>query len=73
MTPGHLDDRPPVRPRVAGAVAFTLLSLPAGLVSFVALVTLTAAGAPTVLVWVGVPVLAVALLVTRGGARLERA
>lgn len=63
----------PRRPSVARALAYLLLSFPAGIAAFVVLLTLTVAGIATAIVWVGLPILAAAVLVTRGGANLERA
>ncbi|WP_019819067.1 sensor domain-containing protein [Saccharomonospora saliphila] len=63
---------PTPRPPIAGSLLMLLLSLPAGITSFVVLVTLTSVGAATAVVWVGVPVGALAILLARGGARLER-
>ncbi|GAA1229408.1 sensor domain-containing protein [Prauserella halophila] len=59
-------------PRLRGALPFLLLSLPMGIVGFVFVVTTVSAGAPTALVWVGIPVLMLLLTGTRRLADLER-
>ncbi|WP_245901145.1 sensor domain-containing protein [Prauserella shujinwangii] len=61
------------RPPIGGSLAYLLLNLPFGIAGFVLLVTLGAVGVSTAIVWVGVPVGALAVLCARGGARLERA
>ncbi|MFC5288885.1 sensor domain-containing protein [Actinokineospora guangxiensis] len=61
------------RPPVAGALVYLVMNLGVGIAGFVALVTLFAVGAGTALVWVGLPVLALAVLLCRGGAQVERA
>ncbi|MBK1789252.1 sensor domain-containing protein [Prauserella cavernicola] len=61
------------RPSIGGSVAYLLLNLPVGIVGFVFLVTMLAVGVSTAIIWVGVPLLAVTILATRGAARLERA
>jgi hypothetical protein len=60
-------------PSVAGAAAFLLSSLPLGIFWFVVLITLTCAGVPLMITWVGVPLTAFAVLLCRGAATLERA
>lgn len=66
-------DRTPPRPGLAGAAAYLLMNLPLGIISFVTLVTLICVGVPTTIIWVGVPIAALAVLLARGSARLERA
>ncbi|EHR49371.1 hypothetical protein SacmaDRAFT_1086 [Saccharomonospora marina XMU15] len=61
------------RPAVAGSVTYLLLNLPAGIAGFVLLVTLGSVGVSTVIVWVGVPVLMLAILLARAFAEVERA
>lgn len=61
------------RPPLAGALAFLLLSFPLGIAWFVALVTLLSVGVGTAIIWVGIAVLAFAVLLWRGGANVERA
>ncbi|WP_197320806.1 sensor domain-containing protein [Saccharomonospora sp. NB11] len=61
------------RPSVAGALAYLMLSFPLGLAAFVVLVPLTVAGVGTAIVWVGLPILAIVVLLTRATATLERA
>lgn len=62
----------PYRTGLLACVAYLLLSFPLGLTWFVLLVTLFAVGVGTAIVWVGVPILAFALLLTRGIGRTER-
>lgn len=61
------------RPQLAGAFAFLLLSFPLGTAWFVVLVTLISVGIGTAVIWVGLGVLAFAVLAWRGGAQIERA
>ncbi|NIJ13841.1 hypothetical protein FHU38_004185 [Saccharomonospora amisosensis] len=61
------------RPPVAGSVTYLLLNLPAGIAGFVLLVTLGSVGVSTVIIWVGVPVLMLAILLARAFAEVERA
>ncbi|MEU6645868.1 sensor domain-containing protein [Saccharomonospora sp. NPDC046836] len=61
------------RPSVGGSAAYLLLNLPVGIIGFVFLVTTLTVGVSTAIIWVGLPILALAILGTRGGARLERA
>lgn len=60
-------------PPVLGSLAYLLLNLPAGIAGFVMVVTMLSLGVSTVIIWVGLPVLMLAILLTRGFARLERA
>lgn len=60
------------RPRLLGALAYLVSNLAAGIVGFVLMVTLISVGIGTAVIWVGVAVLALALVVLRGAARLER-
>ncbi|MGY1783459.1 sensor histidine kinase [Geodermatophilus sp. SYSU D00698] len=52
---------------------YALLSLPVGIAAFVVAVTGVAVGVGTVVIWVGLAVLALTLLAARGFAALERA
>src|SRR5215211_5875875 len=54
------------------AAFFCVLSFALGLFWFVVLITLLAGGASLVIVWIGIPILAVTMLLWIGGARLER-
>lgn len=63
----------PVRPSLGGSLAFLVLSFPLGVLWFALLVTLLAAGVATAVVWVGLGVLAGAVLLWRAGAHAERA
>jgi hypothetical protein len=60
-------------PPVFGSLAYLVMNLPIGIASFVFVVTMLAVGAGTVIVWVGLGVLAVAMLAWRGFAQAERA
>ena len=74
MVPADVTERDGTRPNppVAGSLAYLVLNLPVGMAAFVFLVTMVSVGVSTAIIWVGVPVLAIALLVWRGAARLER-
>ena len=60
-------------PPLGGGLAFLLLNLPLGIVSFVLVVALFSAGVGTAVVWLGVPLLALLVLLARGAGRMERA
>ena len=74
MTPAHVTERDGTNPNppVLGSLAYLLLNFPLGIASFVFVVTMVSVGFSTAVIWVGVPVLAIAVLVWRGAARLER-
>src|SRR6266487_6404604 len=74
MSPAHVTERDGTHPNppVVGSLAYLLLNFPVGLASFVFLVTTLSVGLSTAIIWVGVPVLALAVLGVRGAARLER-
>lgn len=74
MAPAHLIERDGTKPNppLLGSFAYLVLNLPVGIASFVFVVTMVSVGLSTAIVWIGVPVLALAMLVWRGGARLER-
>lgn len=59
-------------PPLLGSLVYQLLNLPAGIASFVVLSTLISVGIGTAIIWVGVPILALAVLLWRGAAALER-
>lgn len=59
-------------PSLFSSLGFLMLSFPLGIAWFVVLVTMAAVGAGTAIIWVGVPLLALAVLLCRGGASLER-
>jgi hypothetical protein len=65
---GHRPNAP-----VAGSLAYLLMNLPLGIAGFTVLVTLLATSLGTVVVWVGVPLFAIAILLARGAAKVERA
>lgn len=59
-------------PPLLGAIGYLVMNLPVGIASFVFVVTTMSVGVSTVVVWVGLVVLAVAMLGMRGMATLER-
>ncbi|AXB44833.1 sensor domain-containing protein [Amycolatopsis albispora] len=61
------------RPPFAGSLGFLLMNLPIGIFGFTLLFTLATTGISTAIVWVGLPIAALAVLLARGGARVERA
>lgn len=61
------------RPSTGGSLVYLVANLPLGIASFTVLVTLTAVGISTVVIWVGLPVLMLMVLAVRGAARAERA
>ena len=74
MAPAEVLERDGTNPNppVLGSLAYLVMNLPVGIGSFVFLVTAVSVGVSTAIIWVGVPVLMVALLVWRGAASLER-
>lgn len=62
-----------VNPGFAGSLTYLLMNFPLGIAAFVGLITLTAVGIGTAVIWVGLPILALAVLICRGAGRLERA
>ena len=71
MTTTHRDGTRP-NPPLLGSLAYLVMNLPIGIGSFVLVVVSMSVGLGTVVIWVGVAVLAVALLVMRGLTGLER-
>lgn len=61
------------RPSVVGSLAYLLSSFPIGLAAFIVLLTLSVLGIGTAIIWVGLPIIAIVVLLTRGAAQLERA
>ncbi len=59
-------------PPLLGALAYLVMNLPVGIASFVFVVTTMAVGVSTVVIWVGLAVLALSVLGMRGMATLER-
>jgi hypothetical protein len=59
-------------PPLWGSLAYLLMNLPIGIAGFVFVVTTMSVGVSTVIIWVGLAVLALAVLAWRGAARLER-
>src|SRR3954453_13906331 len=73
-TPPAIVQRPRGRLAQLGAdSAYNFLRFPISIAAFVAVVTGLSLGAGVVVIWVGLAVLAVALVVMRGFAMLERA
>lgn len=74
MAPAQVTERDGTDPNppVLGSLAYLLLNFPVGLAAFIFLVTTLSVGFSTAIIWVGVPVLALALVSWRGAARLER-
>lgn len=70
---GFQEDGTAPRPPIGGSLVYLVMNLGVGIAGFVTLVTLLAVGVGTAIVWVGLPVLALAVLVCRGGAQVERA
>ncbi len=60
-------------PSFGGSLVYLLMNLPMGIIAFTLLVSFTSLGIGTVVVWLGLPVLALLVLATRGAARMERA
>jgi len=71
MTTTHRDGTRP-NPPLLGSLAYLAMNLPIGIGSFVFVVTAMSVGLSTVIIWIGLAVLAVAMLVMRGLASLER-
>jgi hypothetical protein len=65
---GHRQNAP-----VGGSLVYLLMNLPLGIAGFTVLFTLLAVSVGTVVVWAGLPVAAIAILVARGAAKVERA
>lgn len=65
------DGRQP-NPPLLGSLAYLVMNLPIGIASFVFVVTTMSVGVGTVIVWVGLAVLAVAVMGMRAMASLER-
>ncbi len=59
-------------PALLGALAYLVMNLPVGIASFVFVVTTVSVGVSTVIIWVGLAVLAAAVFGMRGMASLER-
>jgi hypothetical protein len=74
MAPAQITEQDGTKPNppLLGSLAYLVLNLPVGIASFVFVVTMVSVGVSTAIIWVGVPVLALAVLGWRGGARLER-
>jgi signal transduction histidine kinase len=64
--------RAPIEPRTWAAAAYLVASMAVGVFWFVVLVTGISVGTSLVIVWVGVPILALTMLAWRAGASLER-
>jgi signal transduction histidine kinase len=64
--------RAPIEPRTWAAAAYLVASMAVGIFWFVVLVSGISVGLSLVIVWVGLPILALTMLAWRGGAWLER-
>lgn len=73
MASATFEDETRIRPPVGGSLVYLVLNLPVGIVGFVVLLTLTITGISTAIIWVGVPIAALAILLARGAAQVERA
>jgi hypothetical protein len=71
MTTTHRDGTRP-NPPLLGSLAYLAMNLPIGIGTFVFVVTTMSVGVSTVIIWVGLAVLAVSMLVMRGLTTLER-
>lgn len=60
-------------PSFSGSLVYLLMNLPMGVVAFALLVSFISLGVGTLVVWLGVAVLALVVLAVRGAARMERA
>src|SRR5699024_3703507 len=60
------------RPSLAGALVYLLSNLPLGLFWFTLLLTLIIASVSTAIIWVGIPLGALAILLWRAGAQFAR-
>jgi hypothetical protein len=74
MAAADVTERDGTRPNppVLGSLAYLVLNLPVGIAGFVFVVTTLSVGLGTAIIWVGIPVLALAMMVWRTGAALER-
>ncbi|QFU86576.1 sensor domain-containing protein [Amycolatopsis sp. YIM 10] len=61
------------RPPFAGSLGFLLMNLPLGIFAFVLFLTMFTVGVSTAIIWLGLPIAALAVLLSRGAARVERA
>lgn len=61
------------RPPLGGSLAYLLMNMPLGIVWFTLVTTLLTVGVSTAIIWVGLPITALAILLWRGGADVERA
>jgi signal transduction histidine kinase len=64
--------RAPIEPRTWTAAAYLVASMAVGIFWFVVLVSAISVGLSLVIVWVGLPILALTMVAWRGGAWLER-
>ena len=71
MTTTHRDGTRP-NPPLLGSLAYLVMNLPIGIGSFVVVAVTMSVGVSTMIIWVGLAVLAIGMLVMRGLATLER-
>lgn len=72
MAPASFGKQTSTRPPVVGSLGYLLLNLPLGVAGFAVLLVLTVAGVGMAIVWIGVPLVALAILLARGAGHLER-
>jgi hypothetical protein len=71
MTTTHRDGTRP-NPPLLGSLAYLVMNLPMGIGSFVLVIVSMSVGLSTMIIWVGLAVLAVGLMIMRGLTGLER-
>lgn len=71
MTTTHRDGTRP-NPPLLGSLAYLAMNLPIGIATFVFVVTTLSIGVGTIIIWVGLAVLAISILVMRGLTSMER-
>ncbi|WP_018684134.1 sensor domain-containing protein [Actinokineospora enzanensis] len=72
MTTVHSDGTRP-NPSVLGSLGYLVMNLPVGVGGFVAFFTMLCVGVSSAVVWIGLPVLALAIVAARFAGRVERA
>lgn len=61
------------RPPLGGSAVYLLMNMPLGIAWFTVATTLTTLGIGTAIIWIGLPIVALSVLLWRGGAQVERA
>ena len=67
-----MNTTPTFRPPLAGTIAYLLLGWPVMLMAFCTVIPLVSLGGGLLIIWLGIPILTFALLLTRGFATVER-